>query len=205
MSKKVLLFLVVIILFAVALLLLLFRNQQKSTLTNPQILKQEGIKQQLVPSQTLTEYSDPSGFKFSYPDNLSIDKNETEDPNSYADLQLSSKEVSGSIILRIVDTKLKTIDEWVKLNKSSDATLNNIKLGNLEAVEISLKDRLLLGALDQGVLFTLEIPRVEEVFWMEVYNKILSDFSFEQPSNENSQSNTTSQGEIIFEGEEVVE
>ncbi len=168
----------------------------KSPLTN-----QLPTTQKNQPSETYKAYSDPSGFSFNYPDNLSISTREVAE-STYADLVLSSKDVSGSINLKISDSKFKALDEWVKLNK--EATLGEpkeLKLGNIKAVQLTTADRLLLGAIDQGIFFNIEIPRVEEAFWMKVYNKILSDFSFETPSeSENPPSDTVS-----FEGEEVVE
>lgn len=158
------------------------------------------------PSETFIEYTDPAGFEFAYPDNLSIEKSDSEDPNTYADLQIFSRDVNGSIKLRIEDTKFKSLDEWIKSNVSGSVTPAEKKLGNLKALEIRTGDRLMLGAIDQKVLFTIEVPLVEEKFWMKVYEKILSDFTFVSPEAENSSSgNTLFQSDVIFEGEEVVE
>lgn len=176
-------------------------NQQKNSLFSPRANQQEATKQ-ILPSETSIEYTDPAGFTFSYPDNLSITKNEVDD-NTYADIQLSSNQVNGSLNLKISDTKLTSIDEWVKMNQNAaQEAPKEVKLGNLKALEVKLKDRLLMGALDQGVLFTIEIPAVEEDFWMTVYNKILAEFNFVSPSQENT---TPSSDEVIFEGEEAIE
>ena len=177
-----------------------FRGGQKASLINPISLTTQKV---VKPSETFIEYSDPSGFTFSYPDNLSIEKKEVDpdligvDKSTYADLQLFSSEVSGSLSLNIADSKFKTIDEWAKLNTG---TSKDTQLGNLKALEIKTSDRLLLGALDQGILFIIEVPLIEEDFWMGVYNKILTDFSFVAP-----EAASTSTEEVIFEGEEVVE
>ena len=129
---------------------------------------------------------------------MSLTKNEEVDESTYADIQLSSKQVSGSLNLKITDSKFTEVAEWVKLNKG---TQKEVELGNLKGVEVKTADRLLLGALDQGVLFTVEMPRVEEEFWMKVYEKILSNFSFAPLSPEIIDSSS----EVSFEGEEVVE
>lgn len=171
---------------------------------NPAITQQETAKE-ISPSETLKEYSDPSGFTFSYPDNLSLVAAEINDNNTYADLQLSSKDVSGSLNLKISDSKFKTIDEWLKLNSSAGATTRDVKLGSLKAKEIKIKDRMLLGALDQGIFFSIEMPLIEEKFWTKVYNRILADFSFAAPDSAAPQAADTSSGDVIFEGEEVVE
>lgn len=160
-----------------------------------------------TPSETLIEYTDPAGFSFSYPDNLSIEKFDIEDPNVYTDLQLFSKDVNGSIKIKIEDTKFKSLDEWIKSNNSSaSASPQEKKLGNLDAKEIKTNDRLLLGAIDQKVLFTIEVPLIEEQFWMKVYDKLISGFSFVTPQeNSAAAGSDTNQSDVIFEGEEVVE
>lgn len=198
MNKKVILILVVAIGLAIGILLILFRNQ-KVALENP---LETATVVKIAPSDTFIEYSDPSGFSFSYPDNLSLDKKETIDESTYADLQLSAKGVNGSLSLKIVDSKFKTIDEWIKSNQTSSSQApKEVTLGNLEALEITLNDRILTGALDQGVLFTIEMPKIEEEFWMKVYQKILESFSFAAPQPEN----VGSTDDVVFEGEEVVE
>lgn len=164
---------------------ILFFKPQKTNLQSPSTI-----------SDTFIEYTDPAGFSFSYPDNLSLIKNEIEDDEIYADLQLNSNNVSGSLNLKITDSELNSLDEWEKLNTG---TVKEVPLGNLKAKEIRLKDRLLLGALDQGIFFTIEMPLLEEDFWNKVYDQVLKSFSFE---TEESAIPTES---IIFEGEEVVE
>lgn len=165
---------------------------------------QQNATKETVPSETLKQYSDPSGFTLSYPDNLSLVKNDSADANTYADIQLTSKEVNGSLNLKISDSKFSTIDEWLKLNKITSAeTPKEVKLGNLKGLEVKTNDRLLLGALDNGVFFNIEVPLVEKDFWMKVYNKVLTTFSFASPEAANS--TNASAADVSFEGEEVVE
>lgn len=197
MNKKIVLLgaVLIVVIFGLWILVL---NRPKSPLSD----KTATLSQQLQPSETLIEYADPSGFSFSYPDNLSLTKNETADEEAYADILLSANGVNGSLNLKIADSKFKSIDEWIKANQTaSQEAPKEVKLGNLNASEIRLKDRLLLGALDQGVLFTIEMPLLEEDFWLKVYHKILETFSFAPPSA----SVGSSSEDVTFEGEEVVE
>lgn len=186
---------------AVIGILIFYRNQQKSSLFTPVANREDSIRQ--IPSETFTDYSDPSGFSFSYPDNLSLEKNDTEDNSTYADLKLSAKDVNGSLSLKIIDSKFNTLDEWLKLNSSSSNPPKDVKLGNLKAIEVMTNDRLLLAALDQGVLFSIEVPLIDEDFWMKVYNKILSGFTFAPPQA--GEAVSSSSDGVFFEGEEVVE
>lgn len=203
MDKKIIAFGVIVVLIIVGVLLS-FRNQQGNSLITPSLI-QPFANGTVLPSETFNEYSDESGFSFSYPDNISIEKKEVEDNSTYANLQLNSKDVNGSLTLNISDTKITTLDEWVKKNTTS-LTPKETKLGNLKALEITLSDRLLLGALDQGVLFTIEMPLVEKDFWMKVYQGVLKDFSFAPPAQEAAQGSSNTLGDdVAFEGEEVVE
>ena len=184
----------------------LISNQQKKLLSGPQS-NSPATAEEIKPSNTFIDYTDPAGFSFSYPDNLSISKAETEDPDTYADLQLFSKDISGSLTIKITDSKITSLDDWLKANKipSSNTPIEK-KLGNLKALEVKTTDRLLLGALDQGVLFTIELPLIEQDFWMKVYNRLLPDFTFASPVANNSQGISNSSSEdVIFEAEEVVE
>jgi len=190
-NKKALLFIGVTVLIILALFFVLNRP-----VSSPTISPAGQTGSETKPSDTLKEYSDPSGFSFSYPDNLSLESKEIEDDNTYADIQLFASGINGSLSLKITDSKFKSIDEWAV------ETTKQVKLGNLDALEVKLKDRMLLGALDQGVLFTIEMPAVEEEFWIKVYEKVMVSFSFVSPSQETV---STSSNEVIFEGEEVVE
>ncbi len=195
--------LVIIAIVAVVFIGIYVLTSKQSPLSSPS-LNQITAPKKAAPSETFLEYEDPSGFTFSYPDNISITKSDTEDESTYADLQLSSKEVNGSLSFKIVDSKFKTLDEWVKSTTTTPQIPKEAKLGNLKALEIKLSDRLLLGALDQGILFTIEVPAVEETFWQKVYQKLLTDFSFAAPQTASEDSGSSS-NEVIFEGEEIVE
>ncbi len=207
-KKTVLLTSLTIILVIGVVILITNLSQQKPVLSNP-LADQSTTTVEIVASDTTIEYSDPSGFSFSYPDNLSLTNNESEDPNTYADIILTAKGVTGDLDLKISDTKFASLDNWIEGNDLSSQTPKEVKLGDLKALEIKTNNRLLLGALDQGVLFTIEISFAEKPdFWMKVYNTVLSNFTFAPPSQDTvatqGGSNTSSE-EVIFEGEEVVE
>lgn len=163
------------------------------------------MKKPNSPSITFKEYIDPSGFSFSYPDDISLEKNETEEPNTYSDIQLFSKDVSGSLSLKVTDSKLTSLDDWLKSNGASMEGSKEVKLGDLKALQYKTADRVYIGALDQGILFAIEIPLLEEGFWTKVSEKVLSDFAFTTPGNSNAQEVDPSLDSVAFEGEEVVE
>lgn len=202
MGKKTIL--ISIIGLIVAGIVIFSVTRPKNNLYKSPVTQQTATKV-VMPSETFIEYSDPSGFTLNYADNLSIVKNEITDNNTYADLQLNSKDVSGSLNLKITDSKFATMDEWISSNKTAaKEPPKEIKFGNLSGMEIKTDDRLLAGALDHGVFFSIEMPLVETGFWTKVYNKLLADFSFATPVNTSS-GTATSADDISFEGEEVVQ
>lgn len=175
-------------------------------LTNPGVSKQQ-VKTNIVASNIVKAYSDPSGFTFNYPDNLSLTNNEATDSASYADLKLTAQGVDGSLNIKIMDSKFKTLDSWAK--SISLASPKSVSLGNLKGQELTSNDQVLLGALDSGVLFTVQVPFAQNRdFWLNVYKKVIADFSFVQPvkaDNSSSSGDSGSSDAVSFEGEEVVQ
>ncbi len=200
MDRKTLV-LLLIALGLIVSIIVMFLNPKKSLLSAPQTIKQETITQ-ISPSKTLKSYSDPAGFTFSYPDNLSLVNNDPKDNTTYADIQLTAKGVEGNLAIKIVDSKVNSLEEWVKTTKFTQSP-KEVKLGSLKALEIAGEDRLLLGSIDQGILFTVETPNKDNKdFWTSAHDKVLADFSFAPPAT--SQGSGSSDG-VIFEGEEVSE
>lgn len=186
----------------------LFFLQQKKPSQSPEPESTSQAKK--VPSTTLKEYSDPSGFSFQYPQDVSFEKKENNDSTVYADLAFSAKDIKGSMVVFINDTSLKTIDEWsekippgINPENGKDA-----ELAELKAKEIQDERSIMLAAVDQGVLFTINVTfDGEKDFWTEVYKTLAASFSFtkaEGSSVTSSSSDSTSE-DVIFEGEEVIE
>lgn len=205
-SNKKFLLVFILLLFLITMLVVFRGGTSKSSLQTP-LSKIIEEKVQVTPSETTIDYSDPTGFSFSYPDNLSLTNNEIEGNNTYADIQLFGKGINGSLSLKVKDTKLKNLDEWLKENLiPSTLTPKEVFFGGIKAIEIKTPDRFLMAGIDQGILFTIEIPLIEESFWMKVYEKILSNFAFTAPSQGvSTQGAAVGSNDVSFEGEEVVE
>ncbi len=207
-NKKTLILIILVLVFlAVGIKVVIFpsslsKNSEYSQ-TNSLVKDQAKAETNTEPSETLKNYSDPSGFSFNYPDNLSLLPNALKDSNSYADLQLVSKDAEGSLRLNITDTKLKTIDDWVKKTGSTDVP-KDVNLGNLKAKEVVSGDKVMLASLDSGILFNIEVAKND--YFLKVYEKVLKGFSFTQPAQASTSEGTAVSAEdVSFEGEEVVE
>lgn len=162
-----------------------------------------------LPSKSLKEYEDASGFKFSYPADLILSAKEIPQ-NVYADLEITSPEASGSVFLKVTDSKLKSLDDWFLENKEATRSfeVREIKLADITAKEVKKEDEIFTLALDQGALFTIEVnPANEREFWNRVYRTFISTFMFvPQESGQTKESQLPAAGgEIIFEGEEIIE
>lgn len=183
---------------------------QKRETKSPLPEKQETETKKL-PSTSLKEYADPSGFTLSYPDDLSVLANEAEDNTVYADVDFTSKDAKGVVNIHITDSKLKSLADWLAAEDFEEkASIKDVSLGEMKAKEVREQDSITLAALDQGVLFTINASfQNEKDFWQSAYDKIVSSFSFAQPESGSASSGSSgssgSSSDVIFEGEEVVE
>jgi len=132
-----------------------------------------------LPSKTLKEYTDDSGFSFKYSEDVVVVKKEVKDSSTYADLELNSTKAQGNILIKIEDTKLESFEDWLLENKltTTSAAVKDIKLGDLSGWETKLDNKLIALSLDQHILFTIEVISYDK-YWLDVYNTILSSFSF---------------------------
>lgn len=162
----------------------------------------------IMPSSTLKEYTDPSGFGFSYSDDLSLSKNEITNDLTYADLQLKSNDVDGNLNLKIQETKLTSVEEWFKESKKSGLEGKRVQWGTLNGQSVEDKDGIIFAAVDQGTLFTMEVSYGgQKDFWQKVSNPILASFAFNSESSQETaaQKSGSSTEDVVFESEEIVE
>lgn len=160
-----------------------------------------------LPSKTLKKYIDSSGFIFEYPEEISIATSSALDNSTYSFLKLTSQQVGGMTV-KVQDTKLADLDGWEKENKSLIPGKGSVaKLGDISAREYRSNSRLVTAAIDHGILFTIDVDlQKESDYWNSVYNSIFSTFSFSTPkADSSSNSSDQSTGDVVDEGEEVVE
>lgn len=165
------------------------------------------VSAEKVPSTQLKQYTDSSGFSFSYPVDLELQKAETTDNSTYADLTIASPEVDGSFVIKVTDTTFTTLESWVKSNKEAIKT-KDTKLGTLKAVEISSGNKTTLAAIDQGILFLVTVSHPEQAaYWQNVYKTVISSFAFAAPQAAATTSGGSQAADsgVDLEGEEVIE
>ncbi len=159
---------------------------------------------QKLPSQTVKTYTDGSGFTFNYPEDVVLTKQDINDSITYSNLELTSAKSPGKISVKIQDSDVASIDQWLAKNTkaSVSATAKEVKLGDLSAREIQVGDAFVTAALDKGILFTIKVdPQKEKDYWVSVYNAILPSFSFVSPSAAPVASSDQSSDDVVLEEE----
>ena len=153
-------------------------------------------------------YEDEAGFNFEYPAGIEI-KDVSGNQDVYSILEISAPDKNEKMIIRVVDTKYKTIAEWLKKeSQSDDAAAREFEIAGMTGQQIQLEDprRLVSLAIDKGVMYYFESSLSEEEgqYWNMVHNTIVLSFSLGE-----AQPQTGSQGsggdDVIYEEEEVVE
>jgi len=156
-------------------------------------------------------YEDEAGFSFEYPEGLEI-KDVSGNQDVYSVLEITAPDKNEKMVIRVVDTKYKTVDDWLKkdpsLPKSFDGASRDIELAGMTGQQIQLENphRLVSLAIDKGVMYYFESPlSVEEgQYWNMVHNTIVLNFSLGE-----AQPQAGNQGgggeDVIYEEEEVVE
>lgn len=204
--KIIIIGIVILILVIAATFFILSLNKTILPLSSKPLENKTLVVSEKQPSKTLKVYTDSSGFSFKYPDDVQISKKGVTDAATYADIALTSTQIKGNISIKIADTKVKSIDDWFLENKTILPTATkDVKIGELSGRETKNNDKLTTVALNQGVLFTIEVDLQGQQYWLNVYNTILSSFSFVPPESAisaESGSNTASD-DVVLEEETV--
>ena len=199
----------VVILFTLAIVLFREKSSKIKSPVNETLTNLSN--QPPVISDKSKEYVDPSGFKFQYPDDVSVSTLSADSDKIYSSLELKSPKTKGSITVKVTETQLVSLNQWLKenkLNTSGSAIIKDIKLADFDAKEIQTNNKLLAVALDNNTLFEIAADfSNNKDYWMDVYRKVLTTYSFFQPqeqapiNEESAQQNEDS----VYEEEEVVE
>ncbi len=141
------------------------------------------VETKKMPSLTTKTYIDDAGFQFDYPDDLIVAKKESTNSAVYTDISVSSQKVAGKLSFVIEDTKLTTLDDWVSKNIVGTTSVEkSVSLSNIQAKVITQNDKTIIVAIDQKVLFKLEVsPEGENDYWNSAFSTVLSNFSFSAP------------------------
>lgn len=204
MSKKV----VILVVFLVLVLFLggsfvFIKNNRLGSLANP--TSEAGLPVTEKAGNLI--YEDEAGFSFQYPNTLGVVETDVNDPSVYSSLELSSKKFPGEkIIVKIMDTSVSTVDQWLKKNPQTGVVGNSspITLAGINGQQLNFNNpaKNVILVIDSGILYELEAPSGNS-FWDESFKTITSTFAFTSDKTTTSGSNGGSS--VIDEGEETVE
>ncbi|MEK7592020.1 MAG: hypothetical protein AAB508_01345 [Patescibacteria group bacterium] len=171
---------------------------------NSKRLAQEKIAQVPTPViEKLSEWKDPAGFSFSYPEGLTVDKHD-EDQENYAHIEMTLKDTLGNVIVWAKDAPASDLAAWIKKEKRfTDAPVLDTTLGGESAKKILLnspKKMVIVGALFDGMLVTVESDLDEAGEWQKRHDSVVSNFVFGEKKPENS---SVSASDSSFEGSDV--
>lgn len=148
----------------------------------------------------LKTYANASGFSFKYPDSFTLSEKEVNDESIYALVELTNSQNKDVISIKLEDSDLAEVDDFFTTPNKKDikGEIKKIKLADLDGRQFTNKENQLITlALDEGgVLISVSGNS------SSAHQQIVSSFIFTQ----SAQATTgTSNEDIIFEGEEVVE
>lgn len=197
----------------------IIKSQKKTDVLNSPV--SENDRRLIVPTSTLSSakvliWTDQAGFSFQYPDGLTINKHD-EDSVNYAHIDFISKNGNSSVLVMASDAKYKTLDDWVKNDKSMiGANIIDSTLGGKPAKKMLSADggSISIGTIDSGILFTIGTLAYKDSEMKDVSDRISSTFKFVTPTSAvsktaptpaGSSGSSSSNDEGIIEEEETIQ
>ncbi len=148
-NKAIIVSVVIVVVTIIAAFYIL--NSKKTISPVSSNTNQTLVASERQPSKTLKKYSDDAGFSFQYPNDVQIGKIEIKDSVTYSNLELTSNQKKGKIL---------------------------IKIGGISGGELQMDNKILAVAINQSILFTIEVETQNQKYWQSVYETILASFNF---------------------------
>lgn len=174
MSKKTIVTIVLLLILPLAAVFFYFNFIKPKKALSP---VGEGKKVKKEFNFDYTEWQDPAGFAFEYPEGIKIDDH-PEDEVNYAYLELTSDAKLGKIKILCNDSQYSDIETWSQEDSFvRDSSSLDTEVASISAKKVALgSDRELVAFIDwDEVIYTIEIES-KESYWQEIYNHILSSF-----------------------------
>ena len=180
-------------------------NSGKTTLPVSSNTNQTLVALEKQPSKNLKEYSDDAGFSFQYPDDVQVGKIEIKDSITYSNLELTSNQIKGKILIKVADTKLQSVNDWLEKDKALEEDIKEIKIGEILGGQLQTDNKILAAVINQNILFTIEVDAQSKNYWQSSYDTILSSFSFVlQKESTQTQESLDDSNDAVLE-EEIIE
>jgi len=217
MNKKIIgiILITIVIVTLVAVGKGLSNNPKKETVVEPVLNIVDELPTQTPQPEEIKTYTDPAGFTFRYPLDVTVVSKKTSDETFYSDIDITSDSHEGNIQIRVKDTTLTTIKDWMKKENFKPLTneIKKIEFAGLTATQFTDNGKSITAIIDQKILFTISTDlQKDDAFWKNINDTIVSSFVFattEEKITTLKQNSTPStdgaSDEIDGEVEEIVE
>jgi len=148
---------------------------------NKEIPQQEiNIKQAEIPQAETVTYEDWSGFKFDYPDILTIKEVELDNPEVYSSLEISGTD-GKRLMIRVSDTQMTDLVEWQKSfnRQNSVRKIDQTTLADLPSLKLQYgaPEMMLTVVIDSGVIYEIK-NQADTGFWDRTHNDLVAGWQF---------------------------
>src|SRR3989344_2162831 len=142
--------------------------------------KEISIKPADLPTVSTTSYEDWSGFKFDYPDILTVKEIELDNPQVYSSLELTSTD-GKRLTIRVTDADAVNLLDWQKTfnRQNSVRTIDQTTLAGLPAIRLQYgaPEMVLTAAIDQGIIYQVQ-SNADDGFWDRTHDDLTSTWQF---------------------------
>ena len=152
-------------------------------------------------------WEDAAGFAFEYPQSFEINDH-PEDEINYANLELTSQEKSGRIIILVNDTEYADIEAWLENDELvKEGSGLGTEVASMSANKVVLKEgREVAGFIDwDQVIYTVDVEGEDKDYWQAVYDQILTSFKLIPLEGESQETFTDWMGGFDTSGVDIVE
>jgi len=142
------------------------------------------VKKEPTPSPKMETWKDEAGFIFQYPSGLELTQN-TDDKNSYANIEITAKQEKGKIQITAVDTRYNNVEAWVKYDESlKGGNIIETTMGGKAAKKILFGEegKILVGSIDDQILFLIRGDQSKSEFWQGVFDQVHDSWTFFYPT-----------------------
>jgi len=140
-----------------------------------------------TPVKSLT-WSDPNGFSFTYPDDVTVDKHDEDDKN-YAHIEMTHTSHPGSLIVWAKDVPLNakhkpitTPDEWIALDNSlKEGAVIDTTFAGVTGKKILVSadtQKIVIGTISDNILFYIETTASDLAYWNQATDMVANSFAF---------------------------
>lgn len=197
---------IIILVFVLVLIgvpvVLVIKNKKTETVTPLGL----GQKQETALEKIVT-YNDSSGFKFDYPENLTVKDVSGTASDVYSSLEISSTKQTGKTTIKIIDSPYDSLKSFLSSKEVSSAGISrDVMMASMSAKQVQLTNpkRLETLAIFNGIMYAIESPLDDNGFWNKVHNQIVSSLSVET-ENASVLSGESGSDQSAPDEEEVIE